>query len=79
MNKGALKRSQFTPALNDLVNEHYNITKQIIRKKGIDHYSNTRLRDYINYIFTLDGSEEGEVVVKSLSRKPTVVDGKISF
>jgi hypothetical protein len=79
MNKGALKRSQFTPALNDHVDEHYNITKNIMRKKGIDHHSNTRLRDYINYIFTLDSSEEGEVVVKSLLRKPTVVSGKISF
>lgn len=79
MNKGALKRSLFTPAFNNLVDEHYSVTKNIMRKKGIDHHSNTRLRDYINYVFSLDGTEEGEAVLKSLSKKPLIIDGKISF
>lgn len=79
MNKGALKRSSFTPAFHKHVDEHYNITKNIMKKKGLDYHSNTRLRDYINYAFTLDAIDEREVVFNNLLNRPTAINGKILF
>jgi hypothetical protein len=79
MNKGMLKRSHFFPTFNKLIDDHYTITKSIMKKKGFNHHSNTRLRDYINFAFTLDSTEKGEMVVKSLLKKPAVIDGRILF
>lgn len=78
-NKGIVKRSHFIPTFNEVVDQHYDITKKVMQKKGIDYHSNTRLRDYINYVFSLEDTKEGEVTVRNLTEKPLVLNGRISF
>lgn len=79
MNKGHLRRSSFLPTFGGLINEHYRVSKTIMAKRGEDYVSTTRLRDYINHIFTIGTQEQKEVVLKSLYKKPKVHDGRILF
>jgi len=78
-NKGIIKRSLFISTFNLLIDEHYRVTVSIMKKRGIDHASNTRLRDYINYIFTIGSVEQQEEVFKSLLTSPYIKDGKVRF
>lgn len=41
--------------------------------------SNTRLRDYINYVFTICDVQTREMVLNSLLRKPVIIQGKVLF
>lgn len=76
-NSGQLRRVLFLPTFNKLIDEHYAITKSIMKKKGIDYYSNTRLRDYINYAFTTGTVENKSEILTSLKQRPAILNGRI--
>jgi hypothetical protein len=62
-----------------LIDEHYRVTVSIMEKKGIQHSSNTRLRDYINYVFTVGSIEQQEEVFRNLLVTPAITNKKIIF
>lgn len=77
VNYGALKRSSFLPTFHPIVDEHYQITRTIMAKRGVEYTSTTRLRDYINHTFTLGTIEAREIVFKQLKMTPKIVNRKI--
>ncbi|MFZ2126430.1 MAG: recombinase family protein [Candidatus Microsaccharimonas sp.] len=78
-NKGVIKRTSFIQTFNMLIDEHYRVTVSIMEKKGIQHSSNTRLRDYINYVFTVGSIEQQEEVFRNLLVTPAITNKKIIF
>lgn len=76
---GVIKRTSFIQTFNMLIDEHYRVTVSIMEKKGIQHSSNTRLRDYINYVFTVGSIEQQEEVFRNLLVTPAITNKKIIF
>lgn len=76
-NSGKIKRSHLNKRLNDVVDEHHNIMKNILSKKDKAYSSNTRLRDYINYLFTEGKDEDRKIFLKNLSCMLHFNNGKI--
>jgi hypothetical protein len=76
-NGGQLKRSHLSKKLNEAVDEHYSVTKAVMARKDSNFSSNTRLRDYVNYLFTAGTEKDRALFFTNLECKLVVLDGKV--
>lgn len=77
VNSGYIKRSSFLPTFNQLIDDHYRVTKSVMAKRDMAYTSTTRLRDYIIHVYTQGTIEERQKVIEHLLNKPLVLQGKI--
>lgn len=77
VNSGHIKRSSFLPTFNQLIDDHYRVTRSIMAKRDVTYSSTTRLRDYIIHVYTQGTISERQAVLEQLVSKPSVMQGKI--